>query len=760
MVKILPAIKIAAGQEPAEDHADVTGAKALRGWQARGLRALRSKALSILLAPTGSGKSTLLKALALTAMRRDPSLKVIIAVPQMLIARSFAQDDLLIDGKPARWHVAEQHRLIGTNDNVTRLVDFLKSGDGRTLICTHQTLVLAHQKLMNEGGAWPNVALYIDEAHHSSADESDRATHNRLGQLVAHWMEAKPGPLLLATATWMRANMLDIVPKSRAGEFTRFILTMEEHLAAMRWLREVSFRFLIGDVDECLRAVYSEGNAKTIAWLPPVGSALTRESGGKASALSKYQRALGSLVRYDEWTDAIRHDAENGLIFNIRSLDFVTQKGRDERKLNLEKAIESGTLPVRKAVLKLTGRRTSSAQLRRAVLSASVLTPSLLWALNMGKEGFDWPELQRAIVIGERASIPDVLQMLGRVLRDYPLKRTAEFNVILPYSGEVDSGLLKSYVKTVLMSMVVEWQLRMPRIRPAAKPDDERIASDLAMDDPEKAAEVIGNIVDAVVTGGDADPDEIIRGAIEAAELDASDEDVERVRELFSERTKAMLRDVGDVSVNLDAHERVFGCIRMVGMSFGYGTLSELRKAMGAREAWVSEEVLRERIRGMTVKEYMSQRTSWPGFPAQEGFVRVYGKTFLEISAGARRGNLAGQVFGRFTVAGEVVSSNGLKFWRCQCACGEVRLVRADSLKSGRSKSCGCLKRENASTSGRIAGAASADARRTYMLDNGQMASVADMARMSGLSMGAIVARMSRGLTPQQAVDTPSRRFA
>lgn len=34
--------------------------------------------------------------------------------------------------------------------------------------------------------------------------------------------------------------------------------------------------------------------------------------------------------------------------------------------------------------------------------------------------------------------------------------------------------------------------------------------------------------------------------------------------------------------------------------------------------------------------------------------------------------------------------------WRCRCDCGNVRDVRAEDLKSGNSKSCGCIQREKA----------------------------------------------------------------
>lgn len=35
--------------------------------------------------------------------------------------------------------------------------------------------------------------------------------------------------------------------------------------------------------------------------------------------------------------------------------------------------------------------------------------------------------------------------------------------------------------------------------------------------------------------------------------------------------------------------------------------------------------------------------------------------------------------------------SSGIKFWICQCECGNIKEIRGDKLQSGHTKSCGCL---------------------------------------------------------------------
>ena len=69
--------------------------------------------------------------------------------------------------------------------------------------------------------------------------------------------------------------------------------------------------------------------------------------------------------------------------------------------------------------------------------------------------------------------------------------------------------------------------------------------------------------------------------------------------------------------------------------------------------------------------------------------------------------DLTGLIFGRLTViqqAEDYVNSNGTRIaaWWCKCDCGnsELQRKRGDDLKSGKTKSCGCLLRETAKQMG------------------------------------------------------------
>ena len=57
--------------------------------------------------------------------------------------------------------------------------------------------------------------------------------------------------------------------------------------------------------------------------------------------------------------------------------------------------------------------------------------------------------------------------------------------------------------------------------------------------------------------------------------------------------------------------------------------------------------------------------------------------------------DLTGQKFGRWTALERIIKPNNRNtYWRCQCECGTIKEVMAKNLRNGRSKSCGCYKKE------------------------------------------------------------------
>ncbi len=66
-----------------------------------------------------------------------------------------------------------------------------------------------------------------------------------------------------------------------------------------------------------------------------------------------------------------------------------------------------------------------------------------------------------------------------------------------------------------------------------------------------------------------------------------------------------------------------------------------------------------------------------------------------------RKIDLLGQRFGRWLVIEEAENTTrGTAQWKCLCDCGNVRIVRANDLRQGKSISCGCYNTEVCTTHG------------------------------------------------------------
>lgn len=71
-----------------------------------------------------------------------------------------------------------------------------------------------------------------------------------------------------------------------------------------------------------------------------------------------------------------------------------------------------------------------------------------------------------------------------------------------------------------------------------------------------------------------------------------------------------------------------------------------------------------------------------------------------------KRIDLTGRKIGRLTVLGfpalRVFSKTKKMYWLCQCECGNKLRILGESLRTGRSQSCGCLRAELLTTHGDI----------------------------------------------------------
>lgn len=125
--------------------------------------------------------------------------------------------------------------------------------------------------------------------------------------------------------------------------------------------------------------------------------------------------------------------------------------------------------------------------------------------------------------------------------------------------------------------------------------------------------------------------------------------------------------------------------IDLIGQQFG--RLTVIRKAqrkIGHNAAWVCQCVCGNKIEASTIN-------------LQSGNTKSCGCLQREIASKIQRVNLLGKRFGRLLVIEEQPRKVGdhIVFWKCQCDCGNIVLHDTNTLTSGHTLSCGCLRKDN-----------------------------------------------------------------
>lgn len=574
-VRKIPALCLTGGSNEKPDNTGSDGVRKLTGryaWEAKADRCLKDESLRLVIAPTGSGKSTLLRVFSY----RDVSAghKSILVVPQRIIGAGFQEVQILLPGrkKPITWAPGHD-QTNGDGHSVQALIDFVRSPQPtkelNVFLCCHQTLVQAHQRLIAEykgsGSPWVvagSVALTIDETHHSQNYEDEKEevlVQNKIGSVIRHWLDTEPGPLTLATATLLRADWLNIIPRNHRKRFATFVLSPEEYLATCFPKGfKVEIFFHVGEPEEAIRELFKrDPKKKTLLYLPHLMHPYVTELGGKFNVLDQLKLQLGTREGVDGVYETYRCGRSK-----MRVADFVT----DESTLNpgvKNYAKRNGCQDYVLAAINEDGRVHRGEKRRR-----DLTIPDLILALDMCQEGFDFPALARSIVVGERGSIPQLLQMLGRLLRPYPGQMGVEFHIVIPYSPEtVTPDEIRRYLNVMVGSLVIDWHFR------EAPPCSQT-----------KLAKLLKAITDKAISApSDSDAKDIIEDVVDS--LGGTDEEKKELVTFtlrgLSSSSKRLLGLTEADQFDLQLVEHLFGCIRVYAGAFGCKNLGELREKLG-----------------------------------------------------------------------------------------------------------------------------------------------------------------------------------
>jgi len=89
----------------------------------------------------------------------------------------------------------------------------------------------------------------------------------------------------------------------------------------------------------------------------------------------------------------------------------------------------------------------------------------IIIALGMAKEGFDWIWCEHALTVGYRASLTEIVQIIGRATRDAPGKTRARFTNLIAEPDAAESAVTEAVndtLKAIAASLLME-QVLAPR---------------------------------------------------------------------------------------------------------------------------------------------------------------------------------------------------------------------------------------------------------------------------------------------------------
>lgn len=384
-------------------------------------------------APPASGKSRALMYIGLDKLINQGKKKVIVAVPEKSIGSSFSNVPLSEGGFFSDWEVENHNNLcLGSGDDKSKVksfTSFMKSDD-KILVCTHATLRFAFESEDLDIELFNDTVLAIDEFHHVSVSEN-----SRLGDLLHNVMRSSSVQIIAMTGSYFRGDAVPILTPEDEAEFDKVTYTYYEQLNGYTYLETlgIGYHFYQGSYldDGALDAVL-DTTKKTIIHIPNVNSKEATQV-GKHEEVQKVYDIIG------EWES---QDSETGLELVIDK-DGVTRK-------------------VANLVDDDPTHRAKITKYLSEVAREDIDGVDIIVALGMAKEGFDWPWCEQALTIGYRASLTEIVQIIGRCTRDSYNKTHAQFtNLIVMPNGTSDdiqisvNNMLKAITASLLMEQVL-----------------------------------------------------------------------------------------------------------------------------------------------------------------------------------------------------------------------------------------------------------------------------------------------------------------
>ncbi len=406
---------------------------------AMGMRAMQERAYEkrdqqylLIKSPPASGKSRALMFIALDKLKNQGLKQAIVVVPEKTIGASFNDEPLSEFGFWADWQVTPKWNLCnspGTDGGKVKSVGaFLESPD-QVLVCTHATFRFAVDNFGIE--AFDDRLIAVDEFHHVSANPD-----NKLGQHLGELIARDKIHLVAMTGSYFRGDAEAVLAPEDESKFETVTYTYYEQLNGYEHLKnlDIGYFFYSGSyADEILKVL--DPNEKTILHIPNVNS--------RESTKDKHREVEHILDALGDWEGT---HPETG---------FQIVRTSEGRALKIADLVDDDA----------TKREKVSAALKDPVHKNNRDHVDIIIALGMAKEGFDWIWCEHALTVGYRASLTEVVQIIGRATRDAEGKTSARFTNLIAEpdaSEETVTEAVNDTLKAIAASLLME-QVLTPR---------------------------------------------------------------------------------------------------------------------------------------------------------------------------------------------------------------------------------------------------------------------------------------------------------
>jgi superfamily II DNA or RNA helicase len=424
----IPSVSVAYAANGRSTKSNELGMRAMqeRAYEKRGEQYLLIKS------PPASGKSRALMFIALDKLQNQGLRQVIVVVPEKSIGSSFNDEQLTKFGFWADWTVQPKWNLCnspGTDGGKVKSVTSFLESDDQLLVCTHATFRFAVEKLGVE--AFDDRLIAVDEFHHVSASED-----SILGKQLNDFIARDRVHVVAMTGSYFRGDAVPILLPENEAKFDTVTYTYYEQLNGYKYLKtlDIGYFFYAGSyADDILKVL--DPHVKTIIHIPNVNS---RESTkDKHREVEHIMEALGDWQGTDANTGFQLVKTPEGVILKIA--DLVDDEAAKRDKVS--------------SALKDPAQKDNRDHV------------DIIIALGMAKEGFDWIWCEHALTVGYRASLTEIVQIIGRATRDAEGKTRARFtNLIAEPDAAAESvtEAVNDTLKAIAASLLME-QVLAPR---------------------------------------------------------------------------------------------------------------------------------------------------------------------------------------------------------------------------------------------------------------------------------------------------------